>query len=123
VSGHGAADARAPADVIRESIGDVSPAAAIVLGSGLGGLADEIENARAIPYRDVPGFPAATVAGHAGQLIAGTLAKPRFSIAPLWVTAASPDVFLCVWSTRSAPTRSSSRMPPAASIDAGSPAT
>ncbi len=54
-------------------MGDVPPAAAIVLGSGLGKLADEIENATAIDYRDVPGFPGATVAGHAGKLIAGSL--------------------------------------------------
>lgn len=73
MSGHGAVEAREAADAIRVFVGDVSPVAAIVLGSGLGGLADEIENARAIPYRDVPGFPTATVAGHAGQLIAGTL--------------------------------------------------
>ena len=70
---HGAAEALAAARVIRGRIGDFSPLVAIVLGSGLGGLADEIENATSINYRDVPGFPAATVAGHAGKLIAGSL--------------------------------------------------
>jgi purine-nucleoside phosphorylase len=59
--------------LIRDRLGDAAPAVAIVLGSGLGGLADEIENQRAIHYREVPGFPVATVAGHAGQLIAGML--------------------------------------------------
>jgi purine-nucleoside phosphorylase len=50
------------------------PVAAIVLGSGLGGLADRIVDAVRIPFHDVPGFPPATVEGHAGALIAGTLA-------------------------------------------------
>ena len=69
----GAAGARVAADAIRSRIGDVAPSAAIVLGSGLGGLAGEIEAAMRIPYRDVPGFPESTVAGHAGELILGTL--------------------------------------------------
>jgi purine-nucleoside phosphorylase len=70
---HGAAEALAAAKLVRDRVGDFSPVAAIILGSGLGKLADEIESATAIDYRDVPGFPAATVAGHAGKLIAGSL--------------------------------------------------
>jgi len=70
----GERDARTAADVVRRRMGDTVPAAAIVLGSGLGGLADEIDAVAKIPYGEVPGFPAATVAGHAGALIAGTLA-------------------------------------------------
>ena len=50
------------------------PDAAIILGSGLGGLAEEIDAVARIPFREIPGFPTATVAGHAGALIAGTLA-------------------------------------------------
>jgi purine-nucleoside phosphorylase len=73
VSGHGAAEALAAAELIRHRVGDFSPVAAIVLGSGLGKLADGVENATAIDYRDVPGFPAATVTGHAGKLISGSL--------------------------------------------------
>jgi purine-nucleoside phosphorylase len=46
---------------------------AIVLGSGLSSLADEIDAVAKIPYRDVPGFPAATVVGHPGSLIVGRL--------------------------------------------------
>jgi purine-nucleoside phosphorylase len=76
----GARDASAAADVVRRRIGDNVPAAGIVLGSGLGGLADEISAAATIPYGEVPGFPAATVAGHPGALIAGTLAG-RFVLA------------------------------------------
>ncbi|MBW7934683.1 MAG: purine-nucleoside phosphorylase [Gemmatimonadaceae bacterium] len=50
-----------------------APACAIILGSGLGGLADKIENARRLPYAEIPGFHATHVVGHKGQLIAGTL--------------------------------------------------
>jgi purine-nucleoside phosphorylase len=71
---HGAADARAAADVVRARLGVESPACAIILGSGLGGLADRIENARRLSYADIPGFHATHVVGHKGQLIAGTLA-------------------------------------------------
>lgn len=68
------AAARLAADAIRARTGDVRPRAAIVLGSGLGGLANDVENAVRIPYRDVPGFPGVAVHGHAGELIVGTLA-------------------------------------------------
>lgn len=70
---HGAADARAAADVVRARLGVESPACAIILGSGLGGLADRIENARRLSYAEIPGFHATHVVGHKGQLIAGTL--------------------------------------------------
>jgi len=46
---------------------------AIILGSGLGGLAKLVQNPVTLAYRDLPGFPVLTVAGHAGQLIAGRL--------------------------------------------------
>jgi len=45
----------------------------VVLGSGLGGLADAVENAVSIPYSEIPGFPVSTVHGHAGELVIGTL--------------------------------------------------
>jgi purine-nucleoside phosphorylase len=48
-----------------------------VLGSGLGGLADRITDATAVPFAEIPGFPAATVVGHAGKLIAGSLGGRR----------------------------------------------
>jgi len=69
---YGAAAARAAADAIRGRVG-VVPRVGIILGSGLGGIAEAIENAVRLPYADVPGFPAATVVGHAGELVAGTL--------------------------------------------------
>ena len=49
------------------------PHAGIILGSGLGGLADEIQDAVAVDYHDLPGFATSTVGGHRGQLIGGTL--------------------------------------------------
>lgn len=49
----------------------------LILGSGLGELADEIENPIVIPYTEIPSFPVSTVAGHAGQLVYGTLGGKR----------------------------------------------
>ena len=51
----------------------VRPLCAIVLGSGLGGLADEVEDATRISYADIPGWQRSTAPGHAGQLVVGTL--------------------------------------------------
>lgn len=55
----------------------LQPEAAIILGSGLGVLADEIEDAVSIPYAAIPHFPVSTVAGHAGMLVLGRLADHR----------------------------------------------
>ena len=52
---------------------DRRPELALVLGSGLGALADEAEDAVAIATADIPGYPRSTVAGHAGRLVFGTL--------------------------------------------------
>ncbi|SFA52676.1 purine-nucleoside phosphorylase [Anoxybacillus pushchinoensis] len=49
------------------------PQIGLILGSGLGVLADEIEQAIKIPYSDIPNFPVSTVEGHAGQLVYGQL--------------------------------------------------
>lgn len=51
-----------------------TPDAAIVLGTGLGGLAKAIEVEQSIEYGDIPGFPLSTVESHAGRLLCGTLA-------------------------------------------------
>jgi purine-nucleoside phosphorylase len=59
---------------IRRHVGDDAPKIAIVLGSGLGGLADVVERSAVIPYGDIPGFPGSTVVGHSGELIVGRLA-------------------------------------------------
>lgn len=68
----GATAARAAAEAVRARI-NVVPRVGIILGSGLGGIGDAIEQPCRIAYRDVPGFPSATVVGHAGELIGGTL--------------------------------------------------
>jgi purine-nucleoside phosphorylase len=52
---------------------EVKPEIGLILGSGLGELADEVQNAVKIPYGDIPHFPVSTVVGHAGQLVIGDL--------------------------------------------------
>ena len=49
------------------------PRVAVVLGSGLGGFADDFEDAVAIPYEDIPGFVRSTAQGHAGRLVVGRI--------------------------------------------------
>ncbi len=49
------------------------PTVALVLGSGLGDLAQELEDAVAIPYTEIPHFARSTVAGHVGRLLSGNL--------------------------------------------------
>lgn len=61
------------AEFIREKIGDRQPIAGIVLGSGLGKLADQIEDAVIIPFVSIPYFPPQTALGHKGNLIIGQL--------------------------------------------------
>ena len=62
------------AAAIRERVGARSPRVAIVLGSGLGQFAERLEHSVRIPYTEIPGFPAPTVIGHSGELVAGSLA-------------------------------------------------
>jgi len=76
-SAYGAHAAAAAAEAITKHIGTGAPVAGIILGSGLGGLAARIADAVSVPFAEVPGFPIATVVGHAGRLIAGTLAGRR----------------------------------------------
>jgi purine-nucleoside phosphorylase len=63
----------AAADYIAAKLGGVKPFAGIILGSGLGKLADKIENKIVIPYKEIPGFPVSTAVGHKGNFIAGKL--------------------------------------------------
>lgn len=58
---------------IKSRLAGKNPKVAIILGSGLGVLAEEIENAVKIPYSEIPHFPVSTVSGHAGELIIGTI--------------------------------------------------
>ena len=67
------------AEFLRSKIGE-TPSIAIVLGSGLGVLAERAESPIVIPYRDIPHHPEPAVAGHAGQWIVGSLGGVRATI-------------------------------------------
>jgi purine-nucleoside phosphorylase len=67
-------DIEAAAAAIRERWGKRRPKVAIVLGSGLGYLAERLEDAVQIPYRMIPGFPEPTIVGHGGDLVIGRFA-------------------------------------------------
>lgn len=71
-----ALDAAATAAALRPRVG-AAPRLGLVLGSGLGALGDELEDAVRIPFAEIPGFSAAGVQGHAGALVAGTLEGVR----------------------------------------------
>ena len=63
----------AASDYLVERLDGRKPTVGIVLGSGLGKLADEIQDPLVIPYKDIPGFPVSTAIGHKGNFIIGTL--------------------------------------------------
>ncbi len=60
--------------------GGVRPRVALILGSGLGGLADELAAAVVTPYAEIPGFPRSTVVGHRGELAIGNLAEQPVAV-------------------------------------------
>jgi purine-nucleoside phosphorylase len=64
--------ATAAAQYIR-SLSQLAPTVGIILGSGLGAFAEQVEQAVAIPYGDIPYFPQSTVQGHSGRLVLGTI--------------------------------------------------
>ena len=65
-----------------KSLSDFKPEIGIILGTGLGGLVDEIEIVQSIPYQNIPHFPVATVESHKGELILGYLSnKPIVGLA------------------------------------------
>lgn len=68
------------AAAIRAAAGPAPIDCAIVLGTGLGPLADRVEAAAALAYADLPGFPPAGVSGHAGRLVIGTLEGRRVAV-------------------------------------------
>ena len=69
-------------DRLVERLDGLVPSAALVLGSGLGGLVDEVKDAIRIPYAELPGFPQSGVTGHAGAVVAGHFAgKPVLMLA------------------------------------------
>lgn len=58
---------------VEQQLDGRKPVAGIILGSGLGKLADKIEDPLVIPYKDIPGFPVSTAIGHKGNYIVGNL--------------------------------------------------
>lgn len=72
--GTGGPSAQAAAEVVGKRLGTLKPRVAVVLGSGLAGVADAVDAPRRIPYREIPGFPEPGAPGHKGELVAGTLA-------------------------------------------------
>ena len=71
--GRGTGAVTAATEAVKRRLGKLKPRVAIVLGSGLGFLADEVADSFRIPYQTIPGFPEPGVAGHKGELVAGTL--------------------------------------------------
>src|SRR5919198_3591186 len=71
--GLGIGAVRAATDAVRKRLGTFKPHVAVVLGSGLGFLANQVAAPIPIPYSQIPGFPEPGVAGHKGELVAGTL--------------------------------------------------
>jgi purine-nucleoside phosphorylase len=68
---------KSASDTIVEVLNGLTPRVALVLGSGLGGLVETVENAVHIPYDRLAGFPQSGVSGHAGEIVAGTVSgKP-----------------------------------------------
>lgn len=68
------ADYETAAEIVRVQV-DVAPRIGLILGSGLGPLADRVEDATIIPVHDIPKWPQPTVEGHVGRLVIGNLEK------------------------------------------------
>jgi purine-nucleoside phosphorylase len=69
--GHGLSDLDDAVEAIRAK-STLRPQVGVVLGSGLGGFADAVEDTVELPYGEIPGWPASTAVGHAGTLVLGT---------------------------------------------------
>lgn len=70
-----AAAIEAATEAVRKRLGGQTPRVAIVLGSGLGSLADAVQQPTRVPYAEIPGFPAPSVLGHKGELVVGMLER------------------------------------------------
>ncbi len=68
------------AQVLRDRIGDFQPEIGMILGSGLGIMAEKVASPIVIPYTEIPGFPGSTVKGHAGNLVFGELAGRKVAV-------------------------------------------
>lgn len=79
-SPYGVAAAQWTAASVRQHIGGDAAELALILGSGLGAVADDVEEARSVRFSDIPGFSSASVAGHAGKLVAGSIGGRRLLV-------------------------------------------
>lgn len=68
---------RESADYMQKALQNFSPEVLLILGSGLGGLADQVQSPLFIPYEDIPHFKRSTAIGHAGRFVAGLLGGRR----------------------------------------------
>lgn len=59
--------------ILIQRLEGLAPRTALVLGSGLSGIADRLDNAISIPFADIPGFPESGVSGHQGRIVAGRM--------------------------------------------------
>jgi len=73
-------DYQKSADYIKSRIGDFSPAVLMILGSGLGAMADLVADPVIISYRDIPGFCASTAPSHKGQFVFGRLGGQNVAV-------------------------------------------
>src|SRR4029077_9527116 len=71
--GAGSGTLPAAVDAVAQRLGKLKPRVAIVLGSGLAGVADAVRDPVRIPYKEIPGFPEPGAPGHKGELVGGTL--------------------------------------------------
>jgi purine-nucleoside phosphorylase len=67
------AQVKEAARAVQDKLNGLAPAVGLILGSGLGDLAEQVEDAISINYSDIPNFPLSTVEGHAGRFVAGRL--------------------------------------------------
>ena len=67
-------------DVLERAAPGFRPKVALILGSGLGGFVDEVAAVATLPYADLPGFPRATVGGHAGRLVLGHVGQTPVAV-------------------------------------------
>ena len=74
------ADYQTSASFIKEKIGGFVPEALLVLGSGLGFLGDEVQDAVCIDYKDIPNFPTSTAPGHRGRFVFGKLGGKNVAV-------------------------------------------
>jgi purine-nucleoside phosphorylase len=80
---------------LRDRLAPLTPAVGIVLGSGLGAVADAIPNPAIVPYSQIPHFPQSTVQGHSGRMVAGLLAGvPNDESSSLGCVAGTPVIVM-----------------------------